>query len=70
VAVDQCERAGHQQHQGQLQQQQQQSLEAGQGSMMRPSARAHSGYQYTTLEDTLVFIRKHRARSMGAVGRR
>jgi hypothetical protein len=68
VAIDQCHRAG--QHQEQLQQRQQQSLEAGQGSMLRPSARPHSGYQYTTLEDTLAFIRKHRAGSMGAVSRR
>jgi hypothetical protein len=66
VAIDQSGWAGQQQQQ--QQQRQHQASEAGHGSM--PSARARSGYQYTTLEDTLAFIRRHRAGGMGAVGQR
>jgi hypothetical protein len=59
VAVDQHQYAGQQQ-------QQQQSLTAVHGGMPRPSTRVHGGHQYTTLEDTLAYIRRHRAGSTGA----
>jgi hypothetical protein len=32
---------------------------------LRPMLRPSSGFQYTTLEDTLAFIRRHRAASAG-----